>query len=122
MGVQKKGHRKFIYHGREFYWFVQTDTGVPVLMILSDNKKFIIHYTVNSQAFTSHLGPKEPFVTVIGKEFKGVPDLEHCHRHFTAPVWDTFSITPKQIEEILDWCFLEEPVTEVDWRGQKIGV
>ena len=43
--VSKKGKKKFVYEGKNFYWFVRANpNGVPRIHILSEDKKINLEY------------------------------------------------------------------------------
>ncbi|WP_392564170.1 hypothetical protein RHO13_00550 [Orbus wheelerorum] len=120
MGVAKKNRRKFAYHDQVFYWDVKEDPDedYKILLIVSDDKKFIIHYRLLQDNPNNLLVPKYPYITVLGKTFKGRNDVGSCHKRFVVPKWEDTIVTPKLIEMILEWCFLEGEVAEVDYKGE----
>lgn len=119
VGVSKKNRRKFTYKNRIFYWSVREalDEDRLELSIISEDKHFIVHYFLGQRDKNHLFVPENPFITVIGKEFKGFPNMGHTYKRFIVPNWEDITVTPKLVEEILDWCFKEEPVQEVDFRG-----
>jgi len=114
MGVSKKGRRKIVRNDRIFYWCVKPDYDSEALLhlsIVSDDKKFVVSYHLNQIAH------ENPFIVVMGKEFKGLKNLGHCWERFMVPEWESEAVTPFLVSEIIDWCFTLGEVTPVDCNG-----
>ena len=129
----KKRRRKIVRNGRTFWWCVKpndstyqgllfsideglyTDDENTFLSIISDDKKFIVSYHLNQRNENSKI--KSPYIITEGKEFKGLDNLGHGWKKFVVPEWDFEIVTPSVVAEIIDWCFIVENVTAVDWLG-----
>ena len=127
MGVAKKEMRKISLNGRDFFWCVKPnddDCGLLHLFIVSSDKKFIVSYplvksNLKSKAPNMH---NNPFIVVMGREFKGLDNLGHGWKRFAAPVWNDEAVTPSFVAIIIDWCFTVEKVIPVDWKGNILKV
>jgi len=113
MGVAKKKKRKISKNGRDFYWYVKPnddDDGLLHLFIVSSDKKFIVSYPLvkqNSESRTPSIH-NNPFIVVMGREFKGLDNLGHRWERFAVPEWDDKAVTPHLVALIIDWCFTIE--------------
>ena len=122
MGVAKKGKRKITLNGRDFYWYVKhndDDFGLLHLFIVSSDKNFIVSYPLvkrNLENRTPYIR-SNPFIVVMGREFKGLDNLGHDWKRFVVPEWNDENVTPSLVALIIDWCFKIERVTPVDWQG-----
>jgi hypothetical protein len=120
MGVLKKGRRKIMIDGREFYWYVNfEEEGRMGLVIISEDKKFNICYMPCESVYENvrKFCPPTPYIIVKKGEFKSVKNIGGYWRRFLTPKWQDKSITPAFVEKIVRWCFEEEKVTEIDFRG-----
>jgi hypothetical protein len=122
MGILKKGKRKIIRNDRVFYWWVgeNDDDDRLHLSIASDDKSFIVDYMLGQKDASRMFSPKEPLIIVKGKWFKGLSDCGGCWKRFLVPEWEDDIITPSLVAEIIDWCYVTEPVIQVDYRGECI--
>lgn len=122
MGFSKKGLRKMIRNDRVFYWCVKNDNEDDdrmYIVIQSEDKKFSISYMLAQQDKERPFSPINPFIIVKGKEFKGLNHLGKCWERFLVPHWkEDDAITPSFIGEIIDWCFTNEDVTSVNYKGE----
>ena len=122
MSVAKKEKRKIVRDNRTFYWLVKKNGEVhpdlPELYIISDDKKFIVSYLLCQKGLTDSNEIKNSYITVVGKEFKGLDNLGHRYERFIAPKWYGDIITPSIVSEIIDWCFIKEEVIPVDYNGE----
>jgi hypothetical protein len=123
MGVMKKKHRKIVRNNRVFYWHVKNgeDDDRLYLSIKSDDKKFIVSYMLEQKDTQRLFSPKTPFIIVVGKEFKGLDNLGHCWERFVVPEWEDKIVTPSLVAEIIDWCFTDEEVIPVDYKGKVLN-
>ena len=117
MSVRTKKRRKLTIDDRLYVWYVIDDRDVPnyVLHVLSDDKKFIIHYHLQQPDDTRHL-------IVIGPDFRRVAGTGGVWRRFRCPEWDTENgvITPRTVRNLIDWCQSSGSVTEVDYLGKAV--
>ena len=124
MAVAKKGQRKIVRNGRAFYWCVKHDNeenGRLYLVIKSDDNKFIVSYMLEQKNKGLPFSTENPYIIVKGKEFKGLNSLGHVWERFIVPEWDDKTITPSLVAQIIDWCFTNEDVISVDWKGNIIS-
>jgi len=117
MAVAKKGRRKIVRNGREFYWCVKDDEFYPNLSIVSKDNKFIVSYPLWRSRMHDEVAPYHFFIINIGKAFKGLEDAGHFHERFIVPDWEDEFVTPSLVANIIDWCFIVEDVTAVDYLG-----
>ena len=120
MGISKKGLRKIVRSDRTFYWCVRydyEDDDRLYLVIMSEDKNFLISYMLDQKNVGRMFSPKIPLIIVKGKEFKGLNNLGHFWERFVVPNWDDDIVTPSLVAQIIDWCFVEEDVISVDWKG-----
>jgi len=123
MAIAKKGRRKIVRNGREFYWCVKPDydfgDNYLTLSIVSEDKKFIVSYPLWSRVrIPETLMPHNLFIVNIGKEFKGLDNLGHVWERFITPNWNDNIVTPSLVANIIDWCFTVEDVVTVDYSGK----
>jgi len=122
VGIAKKRRRKIVRNDREFYWCVKPDEDhydLLHLSIVSSDKRFIVSYQLVKPNIAS-LTPcahNNPYIVVMGKEFKGLNNLGHFWERFLVPEWDDNIVTPALVAEIIDWCYTTETVTPVDYNG-----
>lgn len=106
MGVSKKGKRKLVYHGKDYYWYMKlTDDwdyayNKPQLHIISDDKKLLISYQPSQRN-------DNPFLIVKGENIAGLNEPTGSWRRVKVPRWKDDEITPGFVSELLDWCFDE---------------
>lgn len=103
-----------------FVWYVYEgydDAGLH-LSIVSDDRKFIVEYMFKE--CISQKSSLTKMIRVSGKEFKGRTDCGGCTKRFLVPDWDDNIITPSLVEKIIEWCFLEESIIEVDYKGNPV--
>lgn len=108
MGISKKNRRKFVYNGTNFFWWIHdhlcdvhgNQLGIN---IATEDKKFLIRY------FAYPFDPNESYILVIGENFPGMKSKKGHSIEMSCPFFSTVvknkSVTPKAIEEILQWCF-----------------
>ena len=123
MAVAKKNKRKIHYKGQLFYWWVVDEFdgfgGMLSINIVSDDKKFLIKY------FVIQKDTQNRYIIVIGEYFPHVERKTGNWVRFICPDFTaenkTTAITPKNIEAILSWCFLESKVLiPVNYKGEII--
>lgn len=120
MGISKKGLRKIVRNNQVFYWCVKNDDDENdrlYLAIKSDDKKFEVSYMLNQKGTESAFSQQNPFIIVEGKEFKCLDNLGHGWERFLVPNWNDEIVTPALVAEIIDWCFVAEEVTSVNYQG-----
>lgn len=122
MGVLKKGRAKLVVDGRLYLWWVCEDEDSPghLLHVRSDDRRFAITYALDQSR--AELPP--PFITVLGREFPGLPDAGGCRIRVRCPRWsDDSAITPGFVRRLIDWCMGDEarPLTRVDDLGQTLS-
>ena len=125
MAIAKKRKRKITINDRDFYWSVKPDDddfGLLHLFIASDDKKFIVSYPLANKNPESGVScmQSNPYIIVMGKEFKGLDNLGHGWERFAVPKWDDEAVTPSLVADIINWCLTIEKVTPVDWSGNKL--
>ena len=120
MAVSKKGKRKLIYKGRDFYWYMKLTEdwmyayNSPQLHVVSADKSFIISYQPGQQN-------DNPFLIVKGKDFNGIKDAGGIWKRVKVPNWNDEKITPKFVADLIDWCFDDnKEVILVDYLGRII--
>ncbi len=120
MSIAKKGRRKLVRNDKVYYWSVKDSKEDDrfYLTIVSNDKKFIVKYMLNQRDKSSLFSPKNPLIVVMGKEFKGRNDVGKCCKMFFVPDWEDEIITHRIVGEIIDWCYMVEDVTELDYKGQ----
>jgi hypothetical protein len=121
MSVSKKGKRKILVDNVEYYWYVMDSIDAielgtdKVLCVLSDCKKFIVHYPINQT------GAKNNLLIVLGKKFGGIGQWGNCWQMVVSPRWECKNkITPKSVENLIRWSLDEKDIDLVDYRGNKI--
>jgi len=120
MSISTKRKRKIVRNNRVFYWCVRDDNkddGRLYLVIVSEDKNFIVSYMLEQKNVGCTFSPKIPLIIVKGKEFKGLNNLGGFWERFAVPEWDDGIITPSLVAQIIDWCFTDEDVVSVDWKG-----
>ena len=120
MGVSKKRRRQIVRNDRLFYWCVKPDDDycdLLYLSIVSDDKKFMVSYHLNQKNLPHPIAHENPFIVVLGKEFKGLDNLGHFWERFLVPEWKDEIATPSLVAQIIDWCLTVEIVTPVDYKG-----
>lgn len=96
MAVSKKGRRTIIYNGKTYIWYVWSDEeseGRICLFIISEDKKLILSYPLNSAS---------SFVISQGTKFQGKR---------TSGKWEMVEvpfkipdvITPKAVFKLIKW-------------------
>lgn len=112
MAVAKKNRRKLTINERLYLWYIahSAEEGCYVLRIISDDKKFIVNYTL-----TAH-----PVITVVGREF-GRAERRKGWQRFRVPDFrDNGSITPASVRALIDWCSEPGWVLEVNEAGRSM--
>lgn len=125
MGVSRKNKRKIIINNRVFYWCVKNDNEDDdrlYLVIISDDKKFLISYMLGQKDSWHAFSPKNPYIIVKGIEFKGLNNLGHTWERFLVPEWNDEIITPSLVAEIIAWSLKPEKVTPVNYKGDIISI
>lgn len=120
MAVSKKGKRKLVYKGRDYYWYMKfTDDWTaaypgPQLHIISDDKKFIVSYQPQQQ--NGH-----PFMIIKKDNIVGLNDKSKGWRRVKVPHWQDDEITPGFVSNLLDWCYDEKKkMQQVNYLGELI--
>ena len=88
MAISKKGLRKIIRNNQLFYWCVRNDDDDDdrlYLVIHSENREFSISYMLEQENTALPFSPRNPFVIVKGKIFKGLDGLGVCWERFLVP-------------------------------------
>ena len=120
MGIAKKGKRKLIHKGVEYYWWIGDDFEGPTgheieVTVSTENKKFLVKYYINQR--------EKHFVTVLGAQFGGNIETGGTWKRFASPKFGEVTIfTPKNVVELIDWCLEEtEYRVQVDYNGNPIN-
>jgi hypothetical protein len=74
-----------------------------------------VSYHLNQKCASSKI--KNPYISVTGREFKGLDNLGHHNERFITPEWNIEIVTPSLVAQIIDWCFTIETVIPVDYLG-----
>jgi hypothetical protein len=116
MAISTKNRRKITVIKRNFVWYVKENPDElyqPALNIISDDRHFIVTYTLNQSDETRHL-------VIKGNEFQGLVDAGHCWKRVLCPQWEKGSIvTPNSVRALIEWSFnTERQLIFVDWRGE----
>jgi hypothetical protein len=119
MAISTKYRRKITVIGRNFVWYVRENPDElyqPALNVISDDKHFIVTYTVNQPNETRHL-------VIKGNEFKGLVDGGRCWKRVLCPQWEEGStVTPNSVHILIEWCFgAERSLVLFDWQGQRLS-
>ncbi len=115
MAISRKGRRKCIRHECTFYWLVKEDEeaeGQVYLFLYAEDKTLMVRYRLGQ---TKQTPSRRPVIIVEKGKIKGQKDMGRWRRYL-VPEWEDTIGTPALVAEIVDWCFQEEAVTEVDWR------
>lgn len=102
MAVATKNLRKLRHKERDFVWFVapDTDSGDLILHVVSDDKKFLVHYVLGQRS-------DQALIVVIGPEFAGASTGRN-HTRFRCPRFETNGIaTPSAVVRLIDWCLTD---------------
>ena len=117
MGISKKHRRKILVNGRNFFWYVREEEEPPwvghrVLHIISEDKNFIIAYSLNQSDSKRHL-------IVMGKEFPDLSEASYGYRRVRCPQWEKDSaITPESVRRLIEWClYTHREWVRVNWLG-----
>jgi hypothetical protein len=118
MGTSKKKRNKLNIADRLYLWYVKQDDDSDsyILHVVSDDKRFIIHYHLQQQESDRHL-------IVLGKEFGRVAGTGNCWRRFRCPAWENEgAITPSSVKKLIEWSQQTNSTTEeVNYMGQVIA-
>ena len=120
MGVSRKNKRKIVINDRIFYWCVKNDNEDDnrlYLVIISDDKKFLISYMLGQKDSQRIFSPKNPYIIVKGVEFKGLENLGHIWERFLVPEWNDEIVTPSLVAKIIVWSLKPEKVISVNYKG-----
>ncbi len=102
---------------REFLWWVRADwenynaPGAATLTVATDDRRILLSYVLNQDEEGRH-------VTVLGPEFRGMPQKGPALR-FRCPIFGLpDEIRPAHVAELITWCTDPGPLPELtDWRG-----
>jgi hypothetical protein len=102
MAIATKHKRKISVNGRNFLWYVRDDYDdffLPILHVISEDKRFIVEYYLKQCDTTRHL-------VIKGQEFPGLPEAGHCWKRALCPRWEIGpTVTPASVRQLIEWCF-----------------
>lgn len=99
MSVKKKNRRKLKFQDRNFLWYVaeHPDGANMILHVLSDDKQFIVMYSLEQPV-------GEEYIVILGPDFEGA-QTGGCWERFICPRFDTDNVvTPKDVRKLIEWC------------------
>jgi len=94
MSVCKQKRRKIICNDKEYIWYVKPDEDYFnefVLHIISDDKRLIILYLINSD-----------YIISIGRQFQSRKSSGRWER-YKLPFEKIQFVTPKFVSQIIEW-------------------
>jgi hypothetical protein len=121
MGISKKGKRKIVVDGAEYYWCIADDFEVidlgtdKSLTVVTGDKKFLARYPVRQN------GDGENLLVVLGKVFGGAGEWGNTWQRVKCAKWEIDGkITPAVVEKIIRWSLSEKRIELLDYRGNKL--
>lgn len=119
MAVAKKGRRKIHVDGTDYYWLVREeidhfDVGAShVLIVVSNDKKFLVHYPLNQNG-------EHNFLVVLGPRFEGTGNFGGSWKRVECPKWeDGETIKPGGIRELILWSLSPKPTRNISYLGKR---
>lgn len=118
MAISKRQLRKIVVERRVFWWRLARDWDDPhnlystTLMILSDDRRFHVVYSVGQQLHAR--------LRIFGPDFPRLPGLKSCSCDVLLDM--TFMI-PSQVRRVIDWCLDEgAPIPEAPPAPSPVAV
>ncbi len=120
MGIAKKGKRKLVHDGDDYFWWVEDDfeghTGHSLIVtVSSEDKKFLVKYYIDQ---------RDRFVvTVLGARFCANIETGRVWKRFSSPQFgNTGMFTPKDVVSLIRWSLSSSvKKIEVDYQGKVVA-
>lgn len=111
MSVRKKGRRKIVCNNKNYVWYVEEayEYSGYVLHIISDDKKIILAYPLDTI----------PYVVSIGKVFQNYQS-DGCWARYLVPIQQVSVITPKFVSELINWATEGENAIRIAYNAKDI--
>jgi hypothetical protein len=118
MAIARKNRRPIKAEGRDYLWSVYEDLeegAAMTLVVASVDKAFLVRYPIHQPDDTRHL-------TVIGREFPGLPDRRPSWARVRCPpLTSGEAVKPSDVRKLIEWCLhTKRDLIQVDWMGRKI--
>jgi hypothetical protein len=117
--ISRNTRRRLQLEGREFLWWLYEEWEEPgpvTLAVASSDKRFLVRYQINQ--------PDElRFLTVMGREFAGLPDPRGGWTRVRCPPLITrAAVKPSDVRRLLEWCFgPKDDCVQIDWSGKELS-
>ncbi len=111
MSVRKQKRRKITCNDKEYIWYIKPDEDCFdkfVLHIISDDKRLIILYVINSD-----------YIVSIGREFQSRKSSGRWER-YKLPFEKIQFVTPKFVSQLIEWAENGKSADSVSWNGSNI--
>lgn len=102
VGIAKKGKRKLLHDGCEYFWWVEDDfdgyaTGHSlVVTVVSEDKKFLVKYYIDQR--------ENYFVTVLGSRFASNIQISKNWKRFSCPKFgENRLFKPNDVVDLINW-------------------
>lgn len=111
MAVATKKRRQICYKDKKYIWYVKADEDFydkAVLHILSENKKLILSYPLNSE---------RAYIVSEGTYFQN-KKMDGCWHRYALPFDKVDVVTPRFVSEIIEWAEYGEIAEEIEFDFQ----
>lgn len=118
MTVSRKRKRLIKVDGRDYLWWVVSDSDPPYVPSAGTSLKVVD--AAGEMYVEYHLGqpPEVCHVVVQGKRFRSVRGCGGPHRRFRSPMFAVGpAVTPSDVAELIRWCESAGEPTEVNYLG-----
>jgi len=118
MALDRKSRRQIDIEGREYFWWVYEeweDSGPVTLAVSSADRRFLVRYPI-------HQSDNGRYLTVVGREFAGLPKRRSGWTRVRCPALTTGDIVkPSDVRRLIQWCLRpKSELIQIDWDGREL--